>query len=491
MLNVNKLHANPTFSQYPINLPFDMYHKVMAADLLADPGLELIMLGANQAQKRQLAIYKYDLVAKTYVLHEQLMVNDNVFAIDFGVVNKAGLQNLYLLTKNRILKYQPLAENTVEKMQELLAISSMYLAEVADSLRQQDFANDINQDFIDDFTLAGFETFNLWLSNGEKGYIAQSLAIPAKHELENNSIRYQKPELFFHDMNQDGKTDLVQVQQGQLKVYQQNLDASFDLAAESIAIAPSIYGINWWEMTGPNGQGLDQSDLKHRQVKSILDLNADSLPDLAVQYTQSSGVLDKVIEFEFYYAYLKDGKLEYAQQADAKVVSDETLSDIRFLDINSDAKLEVIVSAFDIGISQIIGALLSGSIDQNLLIFAMDQQGQYPKKPLLSQEVEMSFSLSSGSRGEPLIKVIDVNADQHLDVVYSDGENSLRVLMATPNAKGAFAKRSISQKVSMPYDASNVLSTDLNRDGKTDLVIHYGREDDAALLNQVVVLMAN
>lgn len=482
--------ATDIFRQHQIVLPFEMYHGVIAADLLPEQGLELIMLGINSKKQRQVAIYKFDLNADTYVQHEQLIIADNVFAIDLGVANAKGQQSLYFLTKNSITKYIPAQLNQAAKIVEVQTVSSMYLADVADSLRQLDFVQDLNDDKLDDFVLPSFEQFNLWLSNEGDSYVQQSLDIPALHELENDSIRYQKPELFLQDMNQDGKTDIVQVQQGQLKVYQQKPNSQFSLSAYSIEIAPGIFGLNWWEMKGPNGQDLDQSNLKHRQVKDIIDLNGDAIPDIAVQYTQSSGVLDKVIEFEFYYGVVQEGQLVYAKQADTKVVSDETLSDLRFMDINSDNKLEVIVSAFDIGISQIIGALLSGSIEQNLLVFAMNEQGRFDKQPLLSQEVEMTFSLSSGSRGVPLSKIIDINGDNHKDIVFSDGEDSIRALLATPTSKRPFAKRSISQKVSMPYDASNVLSQDLNADGKTDLVINYGREDESSQHNKVVVLLA-
>jgi hypothetical protein len=156
-----------------------------------------------------------------------------------------------------------------------------------------------------------------------------------------------------------------------------------------------------------------------------------------------------------------------------------------------DGKQEVSVSSFDIGISQIVGALLSGSIDQDVLIFSMNESNQFGKKPLVSQEVQITFSLSSGTRGQPLIKMIDINGDTVKDIVYSDGDNLIRTLLATPNQKKPYAKRSLRQKLPMPKNPSDATTEDLNGDGKMDVVLHHGPADSTNLLKRVIVLMAN
>jgi hypothetical protein len=156
-----------------------------------------------------------------------------------------------------------------------------------------------------------------------------------------------------------------------------------------------------------------------------------------------------------------------------------------------DGKQEVAVLSFDIGISQIVGALLSGSIDQDVLIFSMDENDQFGKAPLVCQEVEITFSLSSGTRGQPLVTMIDINGDAVKDIVYSDGEELIRTVLATPDQKSPYAKRSLRQKTPMPKNPYDAATEDLNGDGKTDLVLHHGPADSAELLKRVLVLMAN
>ncbi|MEP1552307.1 VCBS repeat-containing protein, partial [Paraglaciecola sp.] len=183
-------------------------------------------------------------------------------------------------------------------------------------------------------------------------------------------------------------------------------------------------------------------------------------------------------------------KLKYSEEANTSVEWDETLSGLAFVDLEGDGIQEVFVSSFDIGISQIIGALLSGGIDQDVLLFAMDENGEYQEKPLVSQEVEMTFSLSQGATGEPLIKVVDINGDSVKDILFSDGDSAIRVLFATPDDKKPYARRSLRQKMTMPQNASSIDSVDLNKDGKSDLVIHYGQLDAEELHKQIVVLLA-
>ena len=306
-----------------------------------------------------------------------------------------------------------------------------------------------------------------------------------------SSVSFFDQELYFEDMDQDGKTDLVHVEIGQLSVYLQNNNMQFTTKPLIIEINQNIHPVQWWAMKAPNGQEMDQSNIQHRSVDYIDDLNGDDIPDIAVQYTNSFGVLDKNIIFEFYFGELVDGYLRYPQQANTSITSDDTLSDLVLFDRDMDGKQEVSVSSFDIGISQIVGAILSSSIDQDVLIFSMDENNQFAKKPQVKQEVEITFSLSSGTRGQPLVKMLDINGDNIKDIVYSDDDNVIRVSLATPNQKRLYAKRSLRQKLAMPKNPFNAATDDLNGDGKADIVLHHGPADSPDLLSEVLVLLAN
>jgi hypothetical protein len=479
------------FTQHQIDLGFNVNQPVLIADLLPQAGSELVVVGVDDKQQRILAIYFFDTQSNTFIQQDKIKIADNVFSYDVGEPKNDGLQRLYLLDKTAVHHYVPARSSQKSAWVQSESVSSMYLGDKADSFKQMDFIQDINNDGVDDIMLPHFEQLNLWLSDCCGARHPQNLPIAARIEMNQSSVRYDDQELYFQDMNLDGKTDLVTVEQGQLSVFEQNEDLQFALIPIKIKIDKSIYAVDWWEMKGPNGQEMDQSDIQHRVVKEIDDFNGDGIPDIAVQFTKSSGVLDKTIDFEFFYGSLNNGQLAYSEQASTSVTSEETLNNLTFLDRDMDGKKEVSVSSFDIGISQIVGALLSGSIDQDVLIFSMDENNQFGKEPLVSQEVEITFSLSSGTQGQPLVKMIDINGDAVKDIVYSDGDDLIRALLATPSQKKPYAKRSLRQKLPMPKNPYNTASKDLNSDGKTDLVLHHGPADSSELLKRVIVLMAN
>lgn len=479
------------FTPHKIDLSFNVNQPILIADLLPQAGKELVVVGVDDKQQRMLAIYFFDTQSNTFIQQDKINIGDNVFAYDVGEPQQEGVQRLYLLDKAKVHHYVPahLSHKSAWIQSEL--VSSMYLGDKADSFSEMDFIQDLNNDGLDDIILPHFEQLNLWLSDCCGARHPQSLPIAARIEMRQSSVIYDDQNIYFQDMDLDGKTDLVTVEQGQLRVFTQDTNMQFSLTPQKIEIDKSIHAVDWWDMKGPNGQEMNQSDIQHRVIREIDDFNGDGIPDIAVQFTKSSGVLDKTIDFEFFYGVLNEGKLSYSKQASSSITSEETLSDLTFLDRDMDGKQEVSVSSFDIGISQIVGALLSGSIDQDVLVFSMDENHQFGKKPLVSQEVEITFSLSSGTRGQPLVKMIDINGDAVKDIVYSDGEELIRALLATPKQKKPYAKRSLRQKMAMPKNPSDAANDDLNGDGKTDLVLHHGAADSPELLTRVLVFMAN
>lgn len=478
------------FTSHNISLPFSVNQPVLVADIMPEDGSELLVVGINAEQKRTIAIYGFDKTIGEFVKRDTIAIANNMFAFDVGEKTLDGLQSLYFLSKTEVQRYVPahMSHDAILKTDEI--VSSMYLSEISDSFVQKDFVKDVNDDGHDDIVLPHFERVNLWLSDCCGLRHPQSLAIAARLQVNNSSVVYDNVELYYQDMNQDGKTDIVKVEHGKLHIYLQNENMQFSDQPTKIDISSSIFAIDWWDNKDLDGNELDHSDLMYRRLSDIKDINGDNIPDLTIEFTKSSGVLDKTIDYEFYYGAVTQNKLSYTEQANASVSSEDTLNNLQFYDLNEDGIQEVMVSSFDIGITQIVGAILSGSIDQDVLIFSMDSNSQFGKKPLIEKEVKITFSLSSGTSGQPLIKVADVNGDNFKDLIFSDGDGRLKVTLATPNGKRPYARKALKQKVLMPKNASEVAEHDLNGDNKADLILHYGRADSPELLKQITVLMA-
>ncbi|MDP5029803.1 VCBS repeat-containing protein [Paraglaciecola sp.] len=507
---------SPLFSEYAITLPFNLTQPVLALNILENPGNELVAIGLTAEGQRQLAVYAFNSLHDKMQLIDLLTLGQQFFAYDQGVAQPSGLQSLYFLSSERIFEYVyvaptpetdeytgpamaaphiPAVVNDLQSnsyLKPLHTVSTMYFGTKSDALLQSNFSQDINDDQQDDFILSQFEKVDLWLSKpGTKERVTQSLSIPALMIVEGEALTFKPHELFLADMNRDGRSDLVLVETGQLKVFEQNSQGTFDIQGKPVHLAEDIEGINWWDKIDADGQQLSQSNLKHKMVELITDINGDAVADLVVRFAQSSGVLDRTNDYEVYYGQLKSQGLMFAKTADTRIQSSSTLSDFRLVDLDNDGRQEVMVSAFELGVSQIISALLSSSIEQEILLFKMDDNQAYPAKPTESQEVEITFSLSSGSRGEPMVKLIDLNGDGLKDFVFSEEDEQIRVNMAVNDAKRLFNRRSEKYSVQVPKNAKAITHSDINLDGKTDLILHYSRVDPPELLNKVIVLIAN
>ncbi|MDG2393177.1 MAG: VCBS repeat-containing protein, partial [Thalassotalea sp.] len=217
------------------------------------------------------------------------------------------------------------------------------------------------------------------------------------------------------------------------------------------------------------------------------DINADDLPDMVVAYTQSSGVLDKNNDYEIYLGAIKQGKLFYPTTASSVVKGEGTLAGFEFIDVNNDESMEILVSSFDISVSQIISALISGSVDQDVLIFSLDNKQNYQQR--VGEQVQLKFSLSSGKSGSPVVKLADLNGDGIKELILSESDTTLSIYPGDIN-KQLVSSRAQSLEIRLPSNGKLLSSDDLNLDGKDEIIIRYDTEDGAKRQNKLLVLQA-
>ena len=134
---------------------------------------------------------------------------------------------------------------------------------------------------------------------------------------------------------------------------------------------------------------------------------------------------------------------------------------------------------------------MSGSIDQDVHIFKMDESSNFHRKNKTSKEVELTFSLSSGTSGSPVVKLADIDGDGIKDLVLSDGDDALKIYKGSDKGvKKLFAKRGKKHKIDLPKEGESIVVEDLNGDGKDDLLIKYSTQDQDEYHKQIRVLFA-
>jgi len=480
-----KRSTQALFSEFELESPVTLTHPVMVLNVMQSPSQELVTLGVDDDGQRWLHVYSFNQQSSRYSNTQALAIPDKISRFDISDKQSAGFQSLYFLDAKSVFEYD-VSQNRLIK---LFDTNTVFLSPTPDHISRGNFVIDLNEDGQDELLLPTFTTLNYFYRNQQGGWQAQALPIKAHSIIDDNKVQFKLPTYHIVDTNGDGKKDIVIAKQGMLQSFHQLPQGAVLTTAVAIKLADDIAGLEWWYKRDATGSGLNQANLVYRHLTQLRDINNDSITDMVVKSTKSSGVLDRENSYQIFIGTMDNGQLSFLDQPTSEIRAEGTLSGFELVDIDNDKKLEVALSGFDIGLSQIVGALLSGSIDQDVYIFVMNEDGVFGEEPSVSKEVELSFSLSSGQTGNPLVKLADVNGDNLKDLVLSTGTDKLKVYLAT-TGKRRFERRALKYKTQLPQDASVVEIADLNGDGKDDMVLKYGRLDDAAMRKKIKVLMA-
>lgn len=469
---------NKMFEELTIETPFLLSHPVIAADILPASGKEILAFGVDDDEKRWLGVYTVDTINNQHVMAAKVVIPDEFSRFDLSDHRSDRLQSLYFMSANRLFVFNP--DISTEPFKPLAEIDSIFLKDDPQFLRNSKFVHRLSAGDVDDILIPGFSQMTI-VSIADKNVVtSQSLAVKPLVNLSSDGASFNQRKFYISDTNFDQLRDLVLVGDGELMVYAQDQAGKFSNKTQTLAIDRSISGIEWWNKRDAMGNQLDQSDLIYRKLEQLRDINDDGISDMIVRLTKSEGVLDRSNDYEVYLGKNVAGQLSFSTISDSVIRADGTLTGFQFVDVDNDKKMEVLLAGFDIGLTQIIGALLSGSIDQDVFLFKMDKQGNFSAKPNSKKEVELNFSIRSGQSGQPVVKLADINGDGLKDLVLSDGDNLLRLYLGG-SGKRMFAKRSKKYRTKLPKEGDVMHVDDINGDGKDDLLLKYGRLDHSNL----------
>lgn len=475
------------FNDVIINSPYTLTQEIIAADVLPSKGKELVTFTVDEESNRWLIIYQLDYITKQYLIAEKTIIPKAYYRFDLSKRKSANKkQKLYFLSTDSLALYQN------NKFTSLARVKSLYIKEDADFISRGDFIQDLNNDDFDDVIIADFTKTHIFIGQGLNSFAKQSLPIKPSVRAESAGTTYTESTLYFRDVNFDDKIDILLVGDGEMVIYPQYGHSNFAIKATRLPINKAISGTEWWNKRDESGEKLDQSDMEYRKLEELRDVNADGITDMVVRYTKASGVLDRVNDYEVFLGKKNQGVLSYEQQADSVIHAEGTLTGLEFVDIDNDDKLEVLLAGFDIGLSQIIGALVTGGIDQDVYVFKMNEQDKFPSKPVIKKEVELTFSLSSGQSGSAIVKLADLTGDGLKELVLSDDDDELKIYLGKkPGKKNKrFQKRSVRYSTQLPKDGNVVMVDDLNGDGKDDLLMKFSRLDGEDKAKQFKVLFS-
>ena len=479
------------FSRYEFSVNFDPTHNVISGDFVSRAGNELLILGEKDNGDQVMAIYGFDAKADTFMPIDEYIIPDNIVAFD-TLRDVNARDKIVLLSATRLSLINFDTDSIKDSRASLIldGESSIFVNPKPQFIAEKNLVRDFNGDGLDDIAISDFSYKKILLQqslNGERQFVFQKLPINSIVDMGKEQIAFVERPMFSVDANFDELKDIVIAGDGELQVYQQLANRTFTDQVEIIKLPMAVSDLPWWYLRDSDGDTADQSTLSHQKLESIMDINGDGIFDLMLMNTKSSGLLNRQNRYGIYFGKQESGKIVFGESPDTEIGSNGTLTGLRLLDVDMDDKQEVYVESFDIGLTQIIGALISGKIKQDIFFFSLNEEGKYDSEPNFNERVNLNFSLAQGRAGEPIVVTTDLDGDGLKELIVSSKNSRLAIHEGIDKLKHFYA-RTETVKIKLPDKGSMLVARNIFSQEKKDLVIRYGRQDDPVLRRKIVVL---
>lgn len=386
---------------------------------------------------------------------------------------------------------------------------------------------DLNGDGLEDLALPYGDAFQVLLQDGD-GEFSQAVAFgppPGVGRLyELDGYRFDPwawGRLHRLDQNLDGRPDLVFWSGRRFAAHLQQSDGTF--AAEPTHF-PTHVAFNADELTWlaeGHWDFQDGSELQGRVLHSLDDLDGDGIGDLAIVAVKGESLFAKHTAYEVHFgARGADGHIAFGDAPDTVIPSDGMQLGLTRHDIDGDGRIDMMFTTFDPqllkAVGKIVGSLITGGMSFDVELWRLAERS-YATAPAARLKVRadnpageppggLATALRSRAKGEPShrrppypsVLLGDVTGDGHAELLMQRGRKALHVFEGTPGAH-PFRRKPHKVPVAMPADHEFTWLTDLNADGKADVVMHHaipaprpdGDEDaEPVTANHLTILMA-
>ncbi|TWX56255.1 FG-GAP repeat domain-containing protein [Colwellia hornerae] len=375
---------------------------------------------------------------------------------------KQASEVIVYLTADAVMSYN-IEDKTINK---LIDVETLYKYQGIFEVNFGDFVQDFNQDGLSDFITYSLDTTHLYLQNAAGEFSHQSLAISPRIEKSGRGLSFT-PQRFYHaDFNNDDKKDIAFQIDDQLMVFAQTPTQLFDNS-------PVVINLNA-HLENKNSAIKKQQGEKSAAVnlETIEDINGDGFVDIVTKESVREGMMSRINHLMIRYGFIENGVMSYNKQADGKATFDGE-GMIKFKDVDGDGLKDYYTLSVEMGIGTMMSAM-SGAIDMDLRFYKLGKNGEYVKKPVYENEVEIA--ISSGSDGEALTDVSDFNGDGINDLILKTDDKEFTIYSGA-KGKRLFAKRGADYEIELPKSVRTEIK-DFNNDGKADILFLYGKYYD-------------
>lgn len=367
----------------------------------------------------------------------------------------------------------------------LLASSSLYRVVDTKRLRHLEFSHDLNNDQLTDFLLPDFNGYQLWVQQTDGKFSHYELAIDSRMQAFDEDPTYIARKPWLVDLNLDGRTDIAFAKDDSLQYFLQQADGSFPNAPMTLALGVGLTPDNQAQLR--SGDGRSFKGLVITRLQRLMDINGDNMVDLVVQQQQYIDAMEQNYSYHIHYGQKGEAGVHFLPKPNQTISTSGVQFEVNFVDLDNDKRVDFYTPAAQIGVRSIVRALIAGTANVELQFYKQQADGSFGNKPVYKQDVTVEISIGNGQVNMPLATVLK-NAAGVASLVVGDGEDTLRTF--APVAAKLFSDKSTRHTQAMPKRGMDALVTDLNGDGKEDLVLPFtSQEVSAELTNQLQLLI--
>ncbi len=377
-------------------------------------------------------------------------------------------------------------DQSAQRWSQLHAVSSIYRVVDKKRFKSIEMVLDVNKDGLSDFLIPDFTGYHLLVQQADGRFVQYELAVQAQSIIYNDgpTVTVKTPQQ--GDVNVDGRLDIGFAQDDTVRWFVQQADGSFakepTVQALGVGLTPDL------QAQQRAGDGRSFTNLALRLFERIQDLNHDGVLDLVVQQAFYKDAMDQQYSYQIHYGKKPavGGLVSFNKEPDQKINTNGVQFEVQFKDLDGDNRDDFFTPVAEIGLSKIVGALLTGSADIDYQFFRQREDGSFGDRPVYRQDMTVGISLNSGQVNMPVANVVKDKAGVY-QLLIADDEQTLKMFQHV----GAKLFSEKAQKFTTPLPLRGVnLVADVNGDGADDVVLPFtSQESNAQWTNQISILI--
>lgn len=507
--------SGPLFEQYEVSTGPARHQTLLTGYFLDRDTAEIAVVQNDKYNRRQLTLYGLDHDEWLPVLNASL--GQDVLFVD--VANIGGLDRLISYDGNQVRLFDP--DTKTERP--VVSVATHYDAMGTDYIPHLDISRDINHDGRDDLVLPDIDGFRVAIQNGDGSFAdvaqlgppepfreAPGLAdsgIDESRTYGDVGITVFTAPLYasrVHEMdhNQDGLSDLVFWNGKHFDVHYQTSSGSFTKAPAALATsvafdADGVY-THAFEYSGAGlftllfGTG---KKIERTMLHSMRDMDGDAIADLVTLTLAGRSPFKQRSVYNIHFGTATPDGVTFSTAPDTTIHPRGKAGGAQlwgygsrtFTDIDGDGKIDLMLRDVKLGFGSMIRAMAAKSVVVDLEFFRMTREN-YPDKADFVHRIRTRGSSSDGKAPFfPAVLLGDINDDGRADLlVGSEQRSALNVFIGVPGP-ALFDPTAQKVEVEMPVDGEHAWLTDLNADGRQDVIMHHRSETGP---HRLVVLLA-